>query len=368
MISDTDANKVLTREEREDLVLDLYFKENKTYSEIAKIAKISPRDIKPIIDKAYQEKERQAHKSLSVQAYDLFSQGKTPLQVSVILHIGATEVTHYYTQYLSLVRLDDITKIYLEFKGDVSYFVKLCKEAKEAKMGIPQVINLLRIANNYLPSVQRRYNELQRENNVLESIIRDKSVELQNLNGQIRDKQESLEAIKSECRGEAALLEGLQQHRAKLEAFVYNYKNNDKDYIKTIKSIENKIHDSVSEKKPFLKLAIFSLIHSMRNNPDKYASLIYHNNHNQSKGDFNLSDTKWSRDVTLPPPLYDEYIIEGCKTIVLEESEKLYNILTDQLLCDVINENVAKQSTETMPSSLPALPFEEGGVDDENQN
>ena len=235
-------------------------------------------------------------------------------------------------------------------------------------MGIPQVVNLLRIANNYLPSVQRRYNELQRENNVLESIITDKSKELQNLNGQIRDKQESLEAIKSICRGEAALLEGLQQHRAKLEAFVYNYKNNDKDYIKVIKSIENKIHDSVSEKKPFLKLAIFSLIHSMRNNPDKYASLIYHNNHNQSKGDFNLSDTKWSRDVTLPPPPYDEYIIEDCKTIVLEESEKLYNILTDQLLCDVINENVAKQSAETMPSSLPALPFEEAGVDDENQN
>jgi hypothetical protein len=184
----------------------------------------------------------------------------------------------------------------------------------------------------------------------------------------IADTSKNLDTIKLEYKREAALLQGLQQHRAKLEAFVYNYKNNDKDYIKTIKSIENKIHDSVSEKKPFLKLATFSLIHSMRNNPDKYASLIYHNNHNQSKGDFNLSDTKWSRDVTLPPPPYDEYIIEDCKTIILEESEKLYNILTDQLLCDVINENVAKQSTETMPSSLPALSFEKGGVDDENQN
>ena len=82
-----------------------------------------------------------------------------------------------------------------------------------------------------------------------------------------------------------------------------------------------------------------------------------------------MPDTKWSRDVTLPPPPYDEYIIEDCKTIVLEESEKLYNILTDQLLCDVINENVAKQSAaETMPSSLPALPLEEGGVDDDKQN
>jgi hypothetical protein len=140
-----------------------------------------------------------------------------------------------------------------------------------------------------------------------------------------------------------ALLQGLQQQRQKLEALVYNYKNNDEDYTKVIKSIENKIHDALSDKKPFLKLAIYSLIHSMRNNPDKYASLIYHNNDNQSKGDFNLSETKWSRNVILTPPPYDEYIIEDCKTVVLEEAEKLYNILTDQLLCDVINENVAKQ-------------------------
>jgi DNA-directed RNA polymerase specialized sigma subunit len=40
MTSDRDSKGVLTRKEREELVLDLYFKENKTYSEIAKIAKI----------------------------------------------------------------------------------------------------------------------------------------------------------------------------------------------------------------------------------------------------------------------------------------------------------------------------------------
>jgi DNA-directed RNA polymerase specialized sigma subunit len=54
MISNTNSNGVLTRKEREELVLDLYFNQNKTYHEIAKIAGMSPRDIKPIIDKAYQ--------------------------------------------------------------------------------------------------------------------------------------------------------------------------------------------------------------------------------------------------------------------------------------------------------------------------
>ena len=73
MMSDTYSNRVLTRKEKEELVLDLYFNQNKTYSEIAKIAKISPRDIKPIIDRAMNEKERMQHKSTAVQAYELFS-------------------------------------------------------------------------------------------------------------------------------------------------------------------------------------------------------------------------------------------------------------------------------------------------------
>src|ERR671926_750950 len=141
MTIDFDSNRIPSRKEREERVLDLHFNQNKNYKQIANEMKMSLSGIGEIVNRAKQEKERQKHKSLSVQAYEHFSKGKTPLQVSVILNIGATEVTHYYTQYLGLVQLDDITKIYLEFKGDTSYFVKLCKTAKTAKMKVPQVIN-----------------------------------------------------------------------------------------------------------------------------------------------------------------------------------------------------------------------------------
>jgi hypothetical protein len=371
MISSIDSNGVLTRKEREELILDLYFNQNKKYSEIAKIARISPRDIKPIIDKAINEKERTEHKSTAVQAYELFSKGKTLLEGTVDLNLNQAQATAYYGEYLKLVGLDHITKIYLELQGDTTYFVKLCKEAKTAKMGIPQVINLLNIANNQLPSVQHRSEQLQNQNNLLDSIAITKDREIQILDGQIKERRKGLEAIKSECVREDALLEGLQQQTARLEAFVYNYKNNDEGYVEVIKSIENKIHNLLSDKKAFLKLAIFSLIHSMRNNPEKYSASVYHNNDNQnppSSTSDNILSMKSSRQVILPPPPYDEYIIEDYKAIVLDEAEKLYNVLVDQLVCDVISENVAKQSSETMPSSLPALPLEEGGVDDDKQN
>jgi hypothetical protein len=373
MISDTNSNGVLTRKEREELVLDLYFKENKTYHEIAKIARMSSRDIKPIIDKAYQEKERTEHKSAAVQAYELFSKGKTLLEVTIDLNLGQAQATAYYGEYLKLVGLDEITKVYLEFKGDISYFVNLCKEAKAAKMGVSQVINLLRIANNYLPSVQHRHQQFQKENSYFESILRTKA-EVQNLNGQIRDKEESLDAIKSEHVREAALLEGLQQQTAKVQAFVYNYKNNNEEYIQIIQSIENKVHDSLSDKKKLLKLAVFSLIESMRSNPEKYSALVYHNNKNQSSisstrsrdnNNSNLLNVKnSSRQVVLPQPPYDDCIIEYYKDIMLEEAEKLYNVLIDQLVCEVINESISKQPTGDVPS-LPALPS--GGDGDKQE-
>ena len=341
MASDIDSDRVLTRKEREELVLDLYFNQNKTYSEIAKIAKISPRDIKPIIDKAHKEKERQEHKALFVQAYELFSKGKKPLEVAIILNLGQAQVTAYYADYLKLVQLDDITKIYQELRSGVWDFVKLCKEAKAAKMGIPQVIN---------------------HNNQLESILRTKSKELQNLNNQIIDTRKILDTISSECELKTSMLLTLREQAAKMEAFANNYKNNDEEYIKLKKGIEDKVHDFLSDKKRFLELASFSVIESMRSRPDRYSSLVYHNNENS-----NEDNRSHSTRQILPPPPYDSYIIEHYKSTLLEESGKLYNDLVDQLVCEVVNEGITEQSIPT-PSQLSELPYDEGGVEYDKEN
>jgi hypothetical protein len=91
---------ILTREEREKQVVELY-EQRYTYKQIARLARISVRDIKPILKMAEKEKEMarkresdivtQAEKgskgnrmqlqkpSISSQAYRLFSEGKTPI-------------------------------------------------------------------------------------------------------------------------------------------------------------------------------------------------------------------------------------------------------------------------------------------------
>ena len=85
---------ILTRQERERLVLDLYYNQGKTYREISKAARISPRDIGIILNKAIEDKtvgikqqddaeeylgEEEQHPSLAAQTYKLFSDRKTPL-------------------------------------------------------------------------------------------------------------------------------------------------------------------------------------------------------------------------------------------------------------------------------------------------
>jgi DNA-directed RNA polymerase specialized sigma subunit len=53
---DTKYMMILTRQERERLVLELYYNQGKTYRKIAKKARISPRDIGVILNKVIKEK------------------------------------------------------------------------------------------------------------------------------------------------------------------------------------------------------------------------------------------------------------------------------------------------------------------------
>ena len=88
----------LTRQEKENLVLDLYYNQGKTYAEIAKEARISLRDIGPILKKSGSDQSL----SNSSQAYQLFSEGKAPLQVAIKLNLKEPEVLEFYKQYLEL--------------------------------------------------------------------------------------------------------------------------------------------------------------------------------------------------------------------------------------------------------------------------
>ena len=111
----------LTRQEKENLVLDLYYNQGKTYPEIAKEARISLRDIGPILKKSGSDQSL----SNSSQAYLLFSEGKTPIQVAIKLGLKEPEVHELYRQYWNLQQLYSLYQVHQHVKEDIWSFVEL---------------------------------------------------------------------------------------------------------------------------------------------------------------------------------------------------------------------------------------------------
>ena len=66
---------VLTRNQKKELVIKLY-EEGKTYREIAKEVRISPRDIGNILKEHYKEPQPEPPKSNRAKAFEMFSEGK----------------------------------------------------------------------------------------------------------------------------------------------------------------------------------------------------------------------------------------------------------------------------------------------------
>jgi len=91
---------VLTREEKERLVLDLC-NQRTPIRDIAREAGMSFRDIGRIIDKKEKEKEAMEGQvqqiTQSTQAYKLFSQSSTPEEVAIALNLRQFQVTEFYT-------------------------------------------------------------------------------------------------------------------------------------------------------------------------------------------------------------------------------------------------------------------------------
>jgi transposase len=132
---------IMTRKERERLVLELYYNQGKTIREIAKEARMSFRDIGAILNKAVEEKteaskeQEQQQLSLSAQAYRLFSEGKTPLEVAIALNLRESEATKSYKEYWELKQLHNLNIVYEELKGDIDPFLRLYKLSQAKGMG-----------------------------------------------------------------------------------------------------------------------------------------------------------------------------------------------------------------------------------------
>src|SRR5215207_2723638 len=296
---------MLTRQEKERLVLDLY-SQNKTYREIAKEVRICPRDIGIILKKASGEKEekqdrKQSLLSPSSQAYKLFSEGKTPIEVAIALDLNESETIKYYEEYLNLKQMHELRMVYDEIGPDVMYFLELYKLSKDVHMKPEHVINLLQMSNGYLPFLEQKYKKLRIEINFLE-LEKQRSRDLGNDVGVLT---KVLGNYKKE-------IKNLQKEKRGLEILM-----NSGRYEKLRKIAEEEVTNSLSKRRDLLKLAVSSVIESIRRDPTKYNFLI---NSNQYQDGQHM------------------VFIDVYRALILDEAQRIFEVMAKDLTSRIINE------------------------------
>jgi hypothetical protein len=268
---------MLTRQEKEQFVIDLY-NQGKTIRDIAKEVRMSFRDIGTIIKKASGEaEEKQDTKeslSQSNKAYRLFSKGKTPIQVAIALNLSEDE-TKFHQEYWNLTQMHELRIVYEEIGADIVPLLKLYRLSKDANMNPRQIINLLQIANNGLQSVEHKYKKLQQNVRHLEYRELDLSMNLVELESQIQDAKQRLNSYRVTSQKEAEKALQLHKQNIRLDSLLKQFKNNDKEYIKIRYVAKQTVRSTLSDNRQLLKIALLSLMESIRIDPGKFDVLIH---------------------------------------------------------------------------------------------
>ena len=148
----------MDKKEKEALVLAMLEK-GESYRTIAQRANVSPNTIKAISNRAGLDETTSIHS----RAFELYVQQKTPVEVAIALNLEAEKAINYYHQYFMLLGITEFTKAYLQVKDNPWPFVDLVKLAQNSGMKDGEVVELLKIANGYLPRVRLEYDRLKEE-------------------------------------------------------------------------------------------------------------------------------------------------------------------------------------------------------------
>jgi hypothetical protein len=218
---------MLNKKQKEALVLALAEK-GKTYREITKEAGVSPNTIKTVLNRAGLDETT----STSSRAFELFSEGKNPLQVATTLNLDAEKALQYSRDYFMLLGCTEFIKVYPQIKDNPWPYVNLVKLVHSAKIGDDEVVELLRIANGYLPMVRLEYDRVQSELNSckadLDNAVRiyqqfvDQNIALKRREDELRLNIGKLEARERELQ---KTIDELQQQLSTLSEYEFNTSN-----------------------------------------------------------------------------------------------------------------------------------------------
>jgi chromosome segregation ATPase len=142
-------------------------------------------------------------------------------------------------------------------------------------MNTQHVVRLLTIANNDLPSVEYKCEKLKREEASLKAGNQNSARTLQELSNLISTTSDTLEQYELACKQRRLEIKNLNKEYIALQELVNDFQNNNEEYVKIIKAVEEKVLGVLSNGKVLLRCALLSLTESARNDPERYRLIFY---------------------------------------------------------------------------------------------
>jgi hypothetical protein len=327
-------------------IIDLYFKQHLPIREVAKITKKSSRDIILVLKTIEsQEKEEdwkidnnntkelerkeetldKDDKNLApyTKAYKLFSEGKRPIQVALILKIPEAEVTKYYIEYLRLTQLTDLPLIFKELgvKG-ISVFLILTQKALAENLKTDEVLNLLKLANDKLPKLEDKIEKMQVKYDILKYEVEDREDLLYRYNEKIARAKLIIQQLKKSYQEIKIEFSNIYNENQRLHKLTYEFKHNDKGYLEVQNIAEDKVKTFLTGNNAMklLEFALVAVTEGLRQDPQRQP--LTEKTHPLQNYDFKIGQSPFQNIYDYP---------HTAKEKVLEFANKIYNELVKGL-------------------------------------
>ena len=320
---------VSKKEEKEKRVIELH-EQGKTYREIAKEEHLSPGSISSIIKKSNGEEETKPV-SKDTQARKLFSQGKTPLDVSNELDLGVEEIERIYRDFWKLKGLYEIDTAYEEgIKNNIPSFPTFYRIIKEKEIDEKGISKILQYSDQLLSLdelVQTRVKTIESSVDKNRDLIA-KNKELQNKIEQsiniIQLYQSKLGRLTNSIKIKSAQLQMMEKDVGDL--------NDGEDYSKFREIAEQRAASILNSNQDLLVASVATVLVALRKDPKK-SELI--TGFNYYEGDIDNSED-FLNDVSLNNYIQTHY------EPILDTADMLYN-----KILKIVQNNISRSLPKT---------------------
>jgi flagellar capping protein FliD len=227
-------------EEEKRRIIDLHFNQDKTIREVSRIMGKSSHDITPVTkehriqlaqhyamangEQSDIVQRKQDRVISNVKAYQLFDEGKSPLEVAAELNLPGPQVQQFYVEYWNMRRMHKLVTIYQETQDSIGYFLKLFRLGKEKGISPDQIMKLVQMAD----CIHKLHDKLQQLQSKISNISKSRTVakdQLKGLHDEIEAAQEKLNLVNKTFELKYEELKEACSQAQKLQNYVEQFKD-----------------------------------------------------------------------------------------------------------------------------------------------